>query len=444
MSEASLAAGAAPEQEIRQAAYRKAQWRIAPFLMLCYVVNLIDRTNIGFAQIYMRKDLGFTDAVYGTGIAMFFVAFLLFEVPSNLLLARIGVRKTLLRIMVAWGVVSSGTFMISDPVTYYISRFLLGMAEAGFFPGVLLYLTFWFPSDRRTRLIALFLLALPCSGFIGSAAAGWIMHGLAGALGLAAWQWLFIIEGIPAVLLGISAFLYFDDGPRNARWLTPEQKRVIESDLAAEQVKKARVKHYGFATALKDPRVYAIGVVGAGTYVLSTSTQYWLPLIISAPGVTNILSVGLLSSIPPLFGLVAMLLVGRSSDLRLERRWHMACPEFIGALSMLLISLLYHEPYVVVILLALMTAGHYSGVSVYWSLPSIYLSEEAAAGGIAAVTAIASIGGALTPLMLGWIRVQTGNFSLGLQVSAGLICLGSLVLLLTIPARVLRERKSGD
>ena len=344
---------------------------------------------------------------------------------------------------VAWGVVTGLTSLIRGPASFYLSRFCLGAAEAGFFPGVLLYLTFWFPSGRRTRLIAFFLLALPVSGFVGSASAGWIMHALGGVSGLRSWQWLFLLQGVPAVLLGVFCYFYLDDGPGTARWLTDAERAVIKDDLAADQAAKTHVKRHSFTAALCSPRVYVIGFVGAGTYVLAISQQYWLPLIINASGVRNILSVGLLSSIPPVFGLFVMILVGRSSDRWLERRWHFAIPELAGAAAMLFLSVLYDNPYVVVGLLALMTAGHFAGVTVYWSLPSIYLSEQAAAGGIAVVSAIAAVGGALTPLMLGWIRTRTGDLSLGLQISAGLVTLGSVILLIGLPARVLQEPHSG-
>ncbi|MBV8650468.1 MAG: MFS transporter [Alphaproteobacteria bacterium] len=424
----------------RDRVYRKVAWRVMPFLLLCYVANYIDRTNIGIAQIHLRTALGFTDEVYGIGVGLFFVGFILFEVPSNILLDRIGARRTLLRIMVAWGVVSTATMFVRTPAEFYGARILLGMAEAGFFPGALLYLTYWFPSARRTRMTAVFFLGLPLSGIIGSPLSGWIMARFGGQYGLAAWQWLFLLEGLPSVLLGIAAFFVLDDRPEKAGWLSPAEKRLIAADLAGEQSVKASGGHRAFLAALRDPRVYVLGLVGCGTYTLANAVGFWSPLIINASGVKEILDVGLLAGIPPLVGVVIMLLVGWSSDRMLERRWHAACSEFAAAASLIALSLYYTNPLVTIALLAVMTAGHYSGLSVFWSVPSVYLSDRAAAGGIAMVTAMGSVAAALTPALLGWIKTHTGALSLGLQVSAGIIVFGGLVLVLGIPARILRER----
>ena len=430
----------APAGTFRDATYRKVAWRLMPLILLCYVANYIDRTNVGIAQIHLRTDLGFSEQVYGIGVGLFFVGFILFEVPSNMLLDRIGARRTLLRIMVAWGTVSTLTMFVRTPWEFYAARILLGAAEAGFFPGILLYLTYWFPSARRTRMTALFFLGLPLSGIIGAPLSGWIMSSFGGVGGLRSWQWLFLLEGIPSILLGVVAFLVLKDRPADAPWLTMEEKAAIATDLAGEQAAKGHATGSALLQALRDPRVYVLGLVGCGTYTLANAVSFWSPLIINASGVKSVLDVGLLSAIAPLVGVGAMLVVGWNSDRTLERRWHAACAEFVAAGALVALSLTIGQPYLTVALISVMTAAHYCGLTVFWSVPSVYLSDRAKAGGIAMVTAIGSLAAALTPALLGWIRVQTGSLSLGLQISAGIITLAGIILLVGIPARVLREK----
>jgi D-galactonate transporter len=422
------------------AVYRKVAWRIMPLILFCYVANYIDRTNIGIAQLSLRTDLGFSEQIYGIGVGLFFIGFILFEIPSNILLDRIGARRTLLRIMVGWGIVSAATAFVRTPFEFYAARILLGMAEAGFFPGILLYLTYWFPSARRTRMTALFFLGLPLSGIIGSPLSGWIMHTFPNVYGLREWQWLFLLEGIPSVVLGFAAFFVLKDRPADAEWLTAEEKAQIAADIAAEQAVKSKGGHGSLLDALRNPRVYVLGMVGCGTYTLANAVSFWSPLIINASGVKDVLNVGLLAGIAPLAGVIAMVIVGWHSDKTLERRWHAACAEFVAAAALVGLSMTVGSPYITVVLIAIMTAGHYCGLTVFWSIPSVYLSDRAKAGGIAIVTAFGSTAAAVTPAMLGWIRVTTGSLSLGLQISAAIITLGGLVLLLGVPARLLPER----
>ena len=424
------------------ATYRKVAWRLMPFLLCCYVANYIDRTNIGIAQLHLRADLRFSDQVYGLGVGLFFVGFILFEIPSNLMLEKIGARRTLLRIMVIWGAVSSATMFVRTPMEFYAARLLLGMAEAGFFPGVLLYLTYWFPSARRARMTALFILGSPLSGVIGAPLSGWIMQAFGGVHGLRSWQWLFLLEGIPSILLGLASYAVLKDRPSDARWLTADEKTQIAQDLAAEQAGKSQHADLRtFLQVLRDPRVYVLGVVAIGSYTLANAVAYWSPLMINAAGVKNVLNVGLLAGLPPLVAVLAMLIVGWHSDKTLERRWHAAGSEFAAAAALLALSLIIGSPYATVALISVMTAAHYCGMTVFWSIPSVYLSDRSKAGGIAVVTTMGSIAAALTPTMFGWIRVRTGSLSLGLQISACIIALGGTVLLLGIPAGVLRERR---
>lgn len=424
---------------IRDALYRKIAWRIIPLLAVCYIANFIDRTNIGIAQIHLKEDLGFTDAVYGLGVGIFYLGYILFEVPSNLMLDRIGVRKTLLRIMFTWGLVSACTMFVQTPLQFYIVRFLLGLAEAGFWPGMLLYLTYWFPSGRRTQMISVFMIAIPIAGGIGPALGGWIIQSFDGVYGLHGWQWMFVLEGIPASLLGIFAFFYLDDRPKGAKWLTDEEKALMESDFAAERAAKIHGHDYSMLRMLRDPRVWVLGCITLGTYTLSNAITFWSPLLIQASGIESVMTIGLLAGVAPLVGAVVMLLVARSSDRKRERRWHFAVPEIAAAAALLSLSIFYSNPIFVVAAITVATAGHYAGASVFSAIPAIYLSERTRAGGIAMVTTIGALAAMLTPMMMGWIRTATGSFSLGLQISALMVVAGGVLLLIIIPARSLRE-----
>ncbi|MHB1207087.1 MAG: MFS transporter [Rhodospirillaceae bacterium] len=430
------------------AVYRKVTWRLMPFILLCYIANYIDRTNVGIAQLHMRTDLGFSDQVYGIGVGLFFVGFILFEIPSNLLLDRVGARKTLFRIMVCWGVVSSCTMFVETPAAFYAARVLLGMAEAGFFPGILLYLTYWFPSSRRTKVTALFFLGLPLAGIIGLPLSGLIMHAFAEVGGLKGWQWLFLLEGIPSIALGFAALLALKDRPADANWLTADEKALIAADLAGEQaLKEAHAAPHATAgallQALRDRRVWVLGLVGMGTYTLANATAFWPPLMISAAGVQDVRYVGLLSAIAPLLGVIAMPIIGWHSDKTLERRWHTAACQFVAVIALVVLSFTLGKLYITVTLITVMTVAHYCGMSVFWSVPSVYLPQRVKAAGIAVVTAMGSIAAALSPAMLGWIRVHTGSLDLGLQISAGIIALGATVLLVGIPASALRETRTS-
>ncbi|WP_370938223.1 MFS transporter [Amycolatopsis sp. cg13] len=444
MAEPSAVTGAPATAAVdRKATYRTIARRVMPLLVLCYVVSYIDRTNIGIAQQGLKRDLGFGPAVYGLGVTLFFVGFILFEVPSNALLARIGARKTLARIMATWGVMTVVTLFVHNEIMFYAARFLLGVAEAGFFPGALYLLSLWFPSSRRTRMTAVFFIGIPVSGALGSVMSGWIMHSLGGVGGLADWQWLFLIEGIPPILLAGLVLLFVTDGPEQAKWLTPEQKAAVRADLEADRRDKgpATEKHSGLLLALRDPKVWILGLCACGAYTLANAVSYWTPRIIANAGVGNVLNLGFFSAIPPLLGIVVMLLVGRHSDRTLERRWHAATSWIVAAFAMLAISVSGGNVMVIILLLAIMAAAHYSGLTVFYSIPSIYLNDRAAATGIAVVTSMGSFAAAASPSLLGFIESATGSLSLGLQISAGIVLLAVVVLLVGVRPGDLRERR---
>ena len=434
----------AGETEVdRTATYRTIGLRVMPLLVICYIVSFIDRTNIGIAQQGLKRDLGFGPAVYGLGVTLFFVGFILFEVPSNTLLARIGSRKTLVRIMASWGVVTIATMFVQDEFTFYLARFLLGVAEAGFFPGALYFLSRWFPSARRTRMTAVFFVGVPVSGVLGSLVSGGIMHAFGGVAGLADWQWLFLVEGTPPILLAIVVLFWLVDEPERATWLTPAQKAAVRADLEADQRRKGEHAAHrgGLLLALRDGKVWILGLCACGAYTLANAVSFWTPRIIAEAGVGNVLDLGLFSALPPLAGIVVMLLVGRHSDHTLERRWHTATPWTLAALAMVALSFTGANVPVVVALLAIMAAAHYSGLTVFYSIPSIYLTDRAAATGIAVVTSMGSFAAAASPSLLGFIQASTGSLALGLRISAGIVVVAVGVLLLGIHTSDLAEKR---
>ncbi|MFI6031670.1 MFS transporter [Amycolatopsis magusensis] len=430
----------------RGATYRTIALRVMPLLVICYVVSFIDRTNIGIAQQGLKRDLGFGPAVYGLGVTLFFVGFILFEVPSNALLARIGARRTLVRIMASWGVVTIATMFVQDELTFYLARFLLGVTEAGFFPGALYLLSRWFPSARRTRMTAVFFIGVPVSGVLGSLVSGWIMHTFGGVGGLADWQWLFLIEGVPPILLAVLVVFFLADEPEQAKWLTPAQKAAVRADLEADRRGKGDATdpgeaHGGLLLALRDTKVWILGLCACGAYTLANAVSYWTPRIIADAGVGDVLDLGLFSAIPPLLGIVVMLVVGRHSDRTLERRWHAATSWIVAAFAMLALSVSGGNVVVVILLLAIMAAAHYSGLTVFYSIPSIYLTDRAAATGIAVVTSMGSFAAAASPSLLGFIQSATGSLSLGLQISAGIVLLAVVLLVTGVKAADLKEHR---
>ena len=445
MAESSAVAGKPepPVEEVdRMSTYRTIAFRVMPLLAICYVVSYIDRTNIGIAQEGLHRDLGFGAGVYGLGVTVFFVGFILFEVPSNALLARIGARKSIVRIMASWGVVTILTMFVRNEATFYLARFLLGVAEAGFFPGALFYLSRWFPSARRTRMTAVFFIGIPVSGVLGSIISGWIMHSLNHVADLADWQWLFLVEGIPPILLALLVMFFLVDEPEQAKWLTPAQKAAVRADLDADRLDKADTTSHkgGLLSALRDPKVWILGLCACGAYTLANAVSFWTPRIIAEANVGDVLNLGLFSAIPPLLGIIVMQIVGRHSDRTLERRWHAATSWIVAALAMLALAFAGHNVVVVIVLLAVMAAAHYSGLTVFYSIPSIYLSERAAATGIAIVTSMGSFAAAASPSLLGYIKSATGSLSLGLIISAGIVLLAVIVLLIGVKPDDLKEK----
>ena len=411
-----------PVSALEAGAYRKVMWRLVPFLFLCYVVAYLDRVNVGFAKLQMLNDLKFSEAAYGLGAGIFFIGYFIFEVPSNLILHKTGARRWIARIMVTWGFLSASMMFVTSETMFYVLRFFLGAAEAGFFPGIILYLTFWFPSRQRGRIVALFMTAIAMSGVIGGPLSGWIMTAMAGVNGWAGWQWLFLIEGLPSVLMGVIVLFYLDDSIAQAKWLTDAEKDLLQANIAAEQKTQA---HMSIGQTFKNPQVLMLSGLYFFFIMGLYGVSFWLPQLIKNLGVKDIMTVGLLSAIPYGVAAVCMVLVGQSSDRRAERRWHLVVPALLGAVGLVLSGVYGNQPVLGMLALTLGTAGILSVLPVFWTLPTAFLTGASAAAGIALVNSIGNLAGFLSPYMVGLIKDATGNTTLALYVLAASMALGA-------------------
>jgi len=420
--------------ERHAALYRKLNWRLLPFLLLCYTFAYLDRVNIGFAKLQMQSDLGFSDAVYGLGAGIFFLGYVLFEVPSNLLLPKIGARKTISRIMVLWGLTSAAMLFVHSEPMFYAMRFLLGVFEAGFAPGMIFYLTYWYSRARMAQVMAIVMLAGPIGGMFGGPLSTWIMTSFSGAHGLDGWQWMFLVEGLPCVIFGILALFVLDDGPADARWLSSDEKRLLASEVDSSST------HQSFAQVAKDPRVYLMAVPYfcfiCGIYAVS----FWLPTILKADGVTDTMQIGLYSAIPYIASAIAMTVVGRSSDRHGERRYHSAIPALIGSATLAIATFYGGQLAISLTCITIATAMMWVAYTVFWAMPPEYLKGDAASGGIALINTIGLIGGFLSPTIIGWARTATGNLQAGLYVMVVLLAIGAIVLIMMRPAATPQSR----
>lgn len=421
------------------ATYSKVAWRLLPFLFLCYMCAYLDRINVSFAKLQMMSDLGLSDAVYGLGAGIFFVGYLMFEVPSNLILLRVGARRWIARIMVTWGVISAAMMFVNGPISFYVLRFLLGVAEAGFIPAILLYLTYWFPNKRRSKVTALFLTGIPMSGVIGGPLSGWIMNHFHGTTGLAGWQWLFLLEGIPSVLIGIVAFYFLNDKVSDAKWLSAAQKALIQRDLAAEQQGQSL---HSIRDGLTNPKVLLLSFIYFFFTMGLYGVSFWLPTIVKASGVADPLDIGLLSSIPYASAAIAMILVSRSSDATGERRWHLSLAGVIGAIALCASVFYANNTVLAMVALTIGTMGVMTTISQFWVLPPAILSGGAAAAGIALANSIGSISGVVSPYVIGWVQMSSGTTGAGVLGLAASMVIGSL-LVFTVPAKLVNTARSA-
>ncbi|MGE3772490.1 MAG: MFS transporter [Gammaproteobacteria bacterium] len=423
------AAPAAPIDE--DALYARVTRRFVPFLFVCYVAAYLDRVNVGFAKLTMAVDLHFSDTVYGLGAGIFFLGYFLFEVPSNLLLHRIGARRALARIMISWGLLSSAMMFVSSPTSFYVLRFLLGVAEAGFFPGVVLYLTWWYPAARRGRVTALFVTAVAVSGVIGNPLSGWIMQTFDGRQGWHGWQWLFLLEGLPAVALGFATLWWLDDRSEDARWLSAEEKRVLAANLAADDAHKTELTALA---GLRDRRVWLLAAIYfclvSGLY----GVNFWLPTIVKGLGIDDVVTIGFVSALPWAAAALTMTAVGHSADRRRERRYHVALPALLGAVGLAASVPLAGHPAAAVFALSLGTCGLLSAIPLTWSLATAFLGGAAAASGIALINSFGNLSGFAMPYLIGYLRDTTGSTDLGLYTLAGFLTLGAWLVLTKVPA----------
>ncbi|MDD2058667.1 MFS transporter [Pseudomonas sp. GD03860] len=418
--------------------FRKVILRLLPYLFLAYALNTIDRLNVSFAKLRMAEDIALTDAAYGVGAGIFYLGYILFEVPSNMYLQRIGARATLTRIMVLWGMVTVATAFVTTANQLIVARFLLGVAEAGFFPGVILYLTYWFPPALRARITAVFLMAAMIAGIVSGPLAGWIMSHLHGWMGLRDWQVLFVVEGIPAMLLGLFGWFWLVDKPADARWLTARQKQLLAQALAQGQGPDTARATLG--EVLRNPRVYIAGLVFFCIYSGSNTVSYWMPTLIRGFGVEDLKTIGSLASLPYLAALIGMYLLARSSDKRLERRWHVAIPVLVSACCFALLGPAQGSLAFSVVLMTVGAASAMASLSMFWTIPPALLTPAAAAVGIAVISCIGGMAGIISQVVVGAIMSATGSLYLAFNVIAAVLVVGAVLLVVAIPAWQLKER----
>jgi sugar phosphate permease len=421
-------------RSFEDATYRKVSWRLIPFLLLCYVVAYLDRVNVGFAKLQMLTDLKFSETVYGFGAGIFFVGYFIFEVPSNVILHRMGARVWIARIMITWGAISALMMFVSTPLMFYVVRFFLGAAEAGFFPGIILYLTYWYPAERRGRVTATFMTAVALSGVIGGPVSGYILKNLGGVYGWAGWQWLFLIEGIPSVLIGIAVLFILDDRILHAKWLSDSEKALLQRNIDAEAKHKVDVP---LAKALASGRVWLMGLIYFSFVMGLYGVSFWLPTIIKAMGVKDVLDVSLLTAIPYAFAAVTMVLVGRNADRMRERRWHIAISGFLGALGFVMSVVWHSDTLLAMGALTLATMGILSALPLFWSLPTAFLVGTGAAGAIALINSLGNLAGFASPYAVGWLKDLTQSTDAGMYMLAVSMVVGSL-LTLSVPARAVK------
>ncbi|EHU2136366.1 major Facilitator Superfamily protein [Acinetobacter baumannii 25493_8] len=421
---------------VRKSAYRKIAFRLMPFLMLCYFCAYLDRVNVGFAKLQMMSDLQFSEAVYGLGAGIFFIGYFLCEVPSNIVLHKVGARRWIARIMITWGILSGCFAFVQTEWQFYTLRFLLGVAEAGLAPGLLLYLTYWFPSYRRARMTVLWFIAIPISGMIGGPLSGLIMDRMSGVHGWFGWQWMFVIEAIPTVLVGLLVLAVLKDSVQEANWLTQDEKNLVKQELAQDNQHKeghASVKEF-----IADKRLWLL----AGIYFCVVMGQYaitfWLPTLIRNSGISDNWHIGLLTSLPYMCAIVVMILAGRSGDHFQERRWHLIIPMCAGAIALTFATLFASNLTLSLICLCIAASGVLTASSLFWMLPTNFLGGVSAAAGIAAVNSFANLAGFCSPYLIGWVTTNTGSNAIGMFLITAVLIFGAS-LVLRVPAKLVNR-----
>jgi D-galactonate transporter len=413
--------------------YTKVALRLLPLLFVCYITAYLDRINVGFAKLQMQSDLGLSDSVYGFASGIFFFGYLLFEVPSNLLLEKIGARLWIARIMITWGIISGATLFVNSAASFYAVRFLLGFAEAGFFPGIILYLTYWFPSTWRAQIVAWFMTAVAVTGVIGNPLSGWILHQFSELAGLKGWQMLFLMEGLPAIAIGICVPLMLPNGIRSARWLTETEKKTLEANIDAENAVKDRLPLFRL---LVEPKLLVLSLIYFCNSLGLYGIGFWLPQIIKNTGISDPLDVGLLSAIPYGFAAVAMVVAGRSSDRANERRWHYFFGSLLGCVGLAIVGMFSHSIWLTMTGVTLSSIGVLSLFPIFWPIPADMLAGTSAAAGIAWINSLGGLAGFFGPAIVGAVSEATKKSDYAFYGIAGAVLLGGVLVLAVVP----RER----
>jgi MFS family permease len=418
------------EETFAAKTYHKVDVRIVPFLFLCYILAYLDRVNVGFAKLQMLKDLSLSDAAFATGAGIFFIGYFFFEVPSNVLLKKFGARMWIARIMISWGIISACMIFVKGEWSFYAMRFLLGLAEAGFFPGVIFYLTLWYPSRLRSTRTAWFVAAIAVSGVIGNPTSGWIMDKLSGAMNLQGWQWLFLAEGIPSILVGFFVIFYLESSISEANWLTQEEKTVLANNLAAEDEHKTEHK---LSDAFRSGKVWVLCAIYFTLMIGLYGIAFWLPTIVKAFGIKGYLGVGLITAIPYGVAVIGMILLSQHSDKTGERRLHYVGNVVAGAIGLILSGVFAANPVLAIVFLSIGTLGVIGSMPLFWPVPSAFLAGTAAAAGIGIVNSVGNLGGYIGPNIPVWAKHFSPNTSAALYVIAGVLLFGALLAYLLIP-----------
>ena len=418
------------DRSLESTAYHKVDVRLLPFLFLCYILAYLDRVNVGFAKLQMLKELSMSDAAFATGAGIFFVGYFFFEVPSNVLLKKFGARMWIARIMISWGVISACMIFVKGEWSFYGMRFLLGLAEAGFFPGVIFYLTLWYPSKLRASRTAWFVAAIAVSGVVGNPVSGWIMDKLSGAMNLAGWQWLFLSEGIPSVIVGIWVIFYLDSSIEEAKWLTAEDKALLASNLIAEDKQKTEHK---LTDAFKSGKVWVLCAIYFTLMIGLYGIAFWLPTIVKAFGIKGYLGVGLITAIPYGVAVIGMILLSVHSDKTGERRLHYVFNVTAGAIGLVLSGVFASNPVLAIVFLSIGTLGVIGSMPLFWPLPSAFLAGTAAAAGIGIVNSVGNLGGYFGPNIPIWAKLISSDRSAALYIIAGILMIGAFLAFFFVP-----------
>ena len=424
------------DQSVNDNIHRRIAWRLMPLLLVCYIFAHLDRINIGFAKLQMSGDLHFSETVYGLGAGLFFVAYAIFGVPSNMMLERVGPRRWIATLMVTWGLLSTAMLQVNSAEGFYTLRLLLGVAEAGFFPGILVYINRWFPAHRRGQVTALFAIAVPMAGVIGGPLSGGILDGFHDFLGMRGWQWMFLIEGLPVALLGILVWCKLPESFEEVRWLSDEQKAALRDGLSSEEQRKSITS---FSGILRDGHVWLMVAIYFAVMLAVNTIAFWMPSLIHTAGIAQDSRIGMLSAIPYLAGCIFMVALGRSSDSRRERRWHLCVPLLMSAIGLVAVALVPHNALLVMAGLVVAGMGASAALPMFWQLPPAFLAGGAQAAGIAMISSFGSIASFAAPYLIGWMRDSTANPGLALQLLAVAIVMGA-VLVLKVPASVVNPR----